>query len=157
LEWRDVPVWLATLLLIVGLLVIAREHPQAQAPPIGQGGASPQPPFVNQGNHMVFGGPLVKLSGACGTAGAAFPPVNNGYDSGGFIAMGSDMQVGDTCNATFNRPYVFAVCVASSYEQNIIQWSFNNQVLSMKLVTAPTPPVAQPALAYLCYDVRQPQ
>jgi hypothetical protein len=152
-----VPTWLWVTLLLASMFVGAWFYPvNAQAPPIGQGGASPQPPFVLQQNHWVFGGPLVKLSGACGTAAAQHRIVNNGYDSGGFIAFGDDMMVGDVCIATFNRPFTFAVCIGSSYQQNIIEWSFNNVELSFKLTAPFSAPLAQPGVAYLCYDVRQP-
>jgi hypothetical protein len=96
------PAWLATLLLLVGLLVIAREHPgnaQVIPGPIGQGGASPNPPFVARGTHLFTAGPTPTLQG-CGT-----DAVITGSDYAGNIILGSDYNPAGPCFIVFNQIY----------------------------------------------------
>jgi hypothetical protein len=120
----------------------------AQAPVIGQGGASPQPPFVMRGNHVEYGGPTPKLAGTCGST-----PVNFGNDSAGWIAFGSDAIVGNQCEVKFSAPHNYAACVATAYFANNLSFAFSNDGLFVTLVALPVAPQIQAGATYLCFDL----
>jgi len=71
----------------------------AQAPPIGQGGAAPGPPFVARGGHQYTGGPTPTVSG-CGTTILRV----QGSDNTGFVRLGSDYD-GMQCQIRFTQPW----------------------------------------------------
>jgi hypothetical protein len=86
------------------LALLATCEAQAQAPPIGQGGAAPGPPLVFRGSHAVVGGPSPRIDPTqgpgCGTDSAVA-----GSDVAGSIAFGSTSDPTMACVIRFAMPW----------------------------------------------------
>lgn len=87
---------------IIAAACLASNLAMAQAPPIGQGGAAPSPPFINRGAHQYTAGPTPTLSG-CGT-----DAVVTGGDVAGRVIIGTDYN-GSACYVIFHDPWVNGV------------------------------------------------
>lgn len=91
------------------LLALATGDAFPQAPPIGQGGAAPNPPLYNRGPHIFTSGATPKFV-RCGTgATGSVLPFIRGTDVAGFMRVASDYDpaVPGGCEIDFVTPYVF--------------------------------------------------
>jgi hypothetical protein len=106
---RHVPTWLWVALLLAGMFAAAWFYPgRAQAPVIGQGGASPGPPMVFRGPHALAGGGQPTITG-CGTPGAPAIPDNagvGGTDTAGNVVLARDYAPTGFCHVKFNTPFL---------------------------------------------------
>jgi hypothetical protein len=99
-------------LLLAGMFAAAWFYPEflskggnAQAPVIGQGGASPGPPFVYRGPHALSGGGQPTISGCGTTTLPTFPAAVNGTDTAGSVHLATDYVTTDACHVRFKDAF----------------------------------------------------
>lgn len=84
---------------IIAAACLASNLAMAQAPPIGQGGAAPSPPYVTRGSKQYSAGPTPTFNAACGSDASLV-----GSDSAGVLYLGTDYQTSN-CAVQFAQKW----------------------------------------------------
>jgi hypothetical protein len=141
-------------------LLLATNGAFSQAPPIGQGGAAPGPPFVARGGHIYASGPAPTIDPTCIFVDPGFTHAS-GSDVVGYVYPRNTWAVGTPCKMTFAIPWdVVPACILFGFNQmgqpspNLsytLQQNAAGQYISITFYTTVAPSGMQ--INYWCFGV----